>query len=844
VAREELYADLAGAILDGAPIDWAAAESSSDESDRPLLDRLKLIAALADLHRRGARPGAASAEAAQGAAGARCWGHLRVLERIGHGGFGEVYRAWDERLDREVALKLLPRRASDGESRRTKIIEEGRVLARVRHPNVVTLYGAEEIDGQVGLWMELVRGRTLEQAIADGRRSTAAEIVPLGIEICRAAAAVHAAGLLHRDIKAANVMVAEDGRVVLMDFGTGRELDDASAPLAGTPLYLAPELFRGGEPTAASDVYSIGVLLYRLLTGSYPVRARSRDELRRAHDRGERVDLATARPDLASELARAVDCAIDTDPRRRPATAEALAADLAALLPRAGGRRWPRRLAAAAAVALLLGAAWELVARRSGSFSAPSSLAGAAGRRLAGVAPSERRIVDPVIAVLPFDNLSGRADRDDFVDGLTDEILRDLARVDGLQVRSRYSAFTFKGSRDLRAVADRLGANLIVSGSVLSTDGGLRVHAQLVDPARDVPLWADRFDRKLESSGDILAVVDEIARGIVNELRLTLGQGRRRYDLDIETWELYLRARDLADRRGIDAPSRAVALFERILACDPAFAPAHAGLADAYFFLSIPTGAVTFDVAHGLMRQAAARALELDPLLAEAHAAMGVVLAREHAWERSERAFRRALELDPTLTGSYTRFSISTLRPLGRFDEAERLLETALEHDPLSLDVEREIGEIQFCTGRYDEAIATLDRVQAIDPDLTFVHLFLARALAFAGRFPEAFASFAEVERRERAAPHYLAHALVLAGRRAEAEALAVANHGKPIQATVIYAALGDLDRSFEALERLIALEPQRVPLLLTFPEMTALLDDPRMTAIRERFGLRQQREE
>ena len=241
MANDALVVGLAGAILDGTPIDWTSAESSADDEARPVVRQLKLLSAVADIHRRFPAPAPRSLSAqttvADRAEQPDSWGHLRVLERIGRGSFGEVFRAWDTRLDREVALKLLPARAATGRERAVSVIEEGRLLARVRHPNVVTIFGAERIGGRIGLWMELVRGRSLEQILDGGNLFTVADGIDVGVELCRAISAVHGAGLLHRDIKTHNVMLADDGRLVLMDFGTGRELSDVSAIApAGTPL--------------------------------------------------------------------------------------------------------------------------------------------------------------------------------------------------------------------------------------------------------------------------------------------------------------------------------------------------------------------------------------------------------------------------------------------------------------------------------------------------------------------------------------------------------------------------------------------------------------------------------
>lgn len=307
--------ELAGAVLDGTRVDWDAADSQATPDERLLVRRLKTIARIAQAHRADMLD---------------VWGPLRLLERIGHGAFGDVYRAWDSRLDREVALKLLPADPGPSNPLVTSIIEEGRLLARVRHPNVVTIYGAERIDDRVGLWMEYIDGRTLHQLVIDEqRRFLPREVETIGQTLCSAVAAVHAAGLLHRDIKAQNVMMARDGRVVLMDFGSGRDRSGQSASLAGTPLYLAPELLTAASSSSAqTDLYSIGVLLFFLLTGTYPVTAANLTALRAAHERGERRALKTLAPTVPRPLRRSVERATAPLPQQRYESAEAMATAL------------------------------------------------------------------------------------------------------------------------------------------------------------------------------------------------------------------------------------------------------------------------------------------------------------------------------------------------------------------------------------------------------------------------------------------------------------------------------------------------------------------------------------
>ncbi len=484
--NEERLEQVAATILDGRVVDWRAAESDVDEEQRRLIKHLKVVAAVAGVHR---LPDS--------------WGHLRLIERIGSGSYGDVYRAWDTRLDREVALKLLPVAPSD--NRDSSIIHEGRLLARVRHASVVTIHGAEQIDDRIGLWMEFVRGRTLAQMLAEGYRFTTAEAARIGFDLCSAVEAVHAAGLIHRDIKAHNVMLAEDGRIVLMDFGTGRELDDRSgSDLTGTPLYIAPEVLAGHPATARSDVYSLGVLLFHVLTGSYPVRGKSLEDIRSVHASNSRASLREMRPDLSAGLAHAIERAIDPAVDRRPASAAAFGRELNDTT--AGLVRRRLLYVAVASTAVLAAAAFTWRDRTPGTQGHV-----------------------PAIAVLPFENKDVASGSEEFADGLTDEIQRRLAVIDGLALRSSGSSFAFKNRpRDLRDVAAQLDVGYVLEGSVSRANNALRIDARFTRTTGDV-VWADSFERDVNG---LPAILDDISLAIVNKLRVTLGRGQRRYDLD------------------------------------------------------------------------------------------------------------------------------------------------------------------------------------------------------------------------------------------------------------------------------------------------------------------------
>ncbi len=372
---------IADSILDGHPVDWASIESESDDTDRTLLRRLWIVATIARVHR--TNPGRVSSVRATPLFSLPAkWGPLHVVEHVGAGAFADVYRASDPRLDRDVALKLLYHDDLPSEAQ-SSVIREGCLLARVRHPNVVTIYGADRIDGRIGLWMEFVRGRTLEQLLAERGVFAPCDALLVGIDLCRALSAVHGAGVLHRDVKAQNVVREESGRVVLMDFGTGHESADPAieSGLSGTPLYLAPELFQGRAASVQSDIYSLGVLLFHLVTRAYPVPGRSVADVRTAHRDGRRLRLKDLQPGLPEGFVAAIETALAGDPRRRFRSATEMAEALgSAVDPQPSAEKSLKWFAYIALVAIVVGAlaiAPRFLHRQDDAHSQPSRFAAA-----------------------------------------------------------------------------------------------------------------------------------------------------------------------------------------------------------------------------------------------------------------------------------------------------------------------------------------------------------------------------------------------------------------------------------------------------------------------------------
>jgi TolB-like protein len=433
------------------------------------------------------------------------------------------------------------------------------------------------------------------------------------------------------------------------------------------------------------------------------------------------------------------------------------------------------------------------------------------------------------IAVLPLINLNQDSADDYFADGLTGEIIRNLSIIDGLVVRSQTSSFGFKGkTQNVRETGKQLRADYIVEGSVLRAGRTLRINAHLVRVRDDFPMWSGRYDRQLT---DVFAIQDEISRGIVNSLRLKLGRGRRRYETSAEAYDLYLRARAFEIKSTAAGRNKSAGLYEQAIAKDPSFAPAFAGLGAAYAYR---TGEDRINWAGpdrveemSRMREIAEKAVQLDPLLAEAHEALGMVQARDAQWEQAEKSFHRAIELAPGSVLARTDFAIGLLLPLGRIEEAVAQFRLAEKSDPVSPDVQSNLAYALFSAGRVDEAAAHCKKP-------------CPRALILQGRAAEAIPILEEQSRSlaPAATPNYLlGYAYALAGRREDAERIA-AIHPRLIERAAIFVALGENGRAFEALNSAIPMGPVRIGRNLTWPEFAPLRGDPRLKALRNKLGI------
>ena len=861
---------LAESIADGSPVDWDAAEAGASHEDQAVVRQLRVLSSLAGLHRSIAADLSAAAPARRSSASPAIgsWAHLRLIERLGGGAFGDVYRAWDEDLERDVALKLLRTDAAGESLNASRIANEGRLLARVRHPNVVCVHGVAVHEGRVGLWMELLRGVTLEQQLAAHGPLSAREATLVGIDLCSALAAIHAAGLIHRDVKAQNVMREAGGRIVLMDLGTGREADGrglrAVPELAGTPLYFAPEIFLGAPANARTDLYSLGVLLYHLVTGSFPVRAATIDELEAAHAAGARVRLRDARADLPAGFVRVVDRAIAADSSARFETAGAFEAALAETLNEAAAapttvvpqmphvepssaaaRTWARGTLVAASIAaliVLVFIGWPVL-RRLGSRDAASGVGVPAGAVRS-------------IAVLPLANLSGDPAQEYFADGITDELIGTLGRLGGVNVISRTSTMQFKGSaKTVKEIARALNVEAVLEGSVrMVGDAGsgagarrVRVNARLIYAGTDTQLWDRAFEA---TASDVLALNDQVVKAIGEAIHARLASRQPAPPAqDFDTFDLYLKGRYYWNARTEEGLKRSVQYFQEAIARRPDFALAHAGLADAYSLLGY-YGFVPGPESRTRAAAAATRALQLDDTLAEAHGSLAVLHYYKYELDDAEREYRRALELKPGYATAHQWFGYE-LAQRGRTAEAIAEMRRAIELDPLSVGVNGGYGAVLIYARQFDEAIAQLAKTAQMDPAFPRTHTELAKAYLLKGARDRA------VEEAQRAAAlgvrDVLVHAQIAyvnaaAGRRGDAQrALRTildryrqGDTSAAMAAAVAYTALGDRDQAFQWLERARAISDPEVTGVKMDPEFDPLRGDPRFAKLLAAIGMAQ----
>ncbi len=768
-------------------------------------------------------------------------GDAYTVEReLGGGGMSQVFVAMENRLGRRVVVKVLRPEIAAGTSV-DRFEREMAFCARCSHPHIVPLLTTGDVDGLPYFTMPLVEGESLRDRLGQGTPLTIDEVTRLLSELADALAYAHRQGVVHRDIKPENILL-HDGHAVLADFGVAKALHMATQTgsalqttgvglVIGTPAYMAPEQAMG-DPALdhRADLYALGVVAYESLTGRPPFSGVSVPALISAQMTSTPPPLARARPDCPAALASLIGRLLAKNPAERPQTADEVVALLRPVAAGSGDSRPSRRaLALGGAVLLAVLAAIGLALRRP---------------RPPVVAPAATA---PSVAVLPFENIGGDSATNYFSDGMSEELISALGRLEGLRVASRTSSFAARAqSGDVREIGRRLAVAAVLEGSVRRDGPRVRVTARLVDVARDSQLWVGEYDNRLEN---VFAVQDTIAHAIAGALKVTLAGGRAialvaRGPTDPEAHDLYLRGRYFLAARNPASVHRAIDAFHAALARDSNYALAQAGLADAYS-LGVPFADFSPADAFPPAKAAARRALALDSTLAEVHVSLGIIaMFHDWDWAEAERRFSRATQLNPSSAQAWL-FHSWYLLLTGRADQAQAEIERARTLDPLSLIINTRVASFFHFRGHDAEAIPAFQR--ALQIDSTFAHARVGLALSYAmlGRFTEALAlptplepMLGNFEVGESAVVQ------ALAGRRAEAKRTLVELEGfrkrRYVGADAFaagYTALGDTEAAFAELERAYRERSFTLVIDRIEPIYAPLHRDPRWAALMARLN-------
>jgi eukaryotic-like serine/threonine-protein kinase len=748
-------------------------------------------------------------------------GHYLVLDKLGSGGMGDVYVAEDTKLSRRVALKFLRPDIADARDSRARFLREARAAAALNHPNIVHLYSVEEAGDLVFITMELVEGRSLRQLLRDGTGLPLAKTISFAAQMADGLASAHAVGIVHRDLKPGNVMITDDERVKILDFGVAKFVEpistaDPEGPTTsedetsgrgavGTAGYMSPEQALGRPVDARADLFALGVVLFEMATGRAPFQGDTAAAVFDHLLNRPQPPLRTLKPTLPRSLDVIIDKALEKDPDRRYASAGELLRDLRAV-----------------------DVSMSSSAHSAATFTEP-------GRSSS-------------IAVLPFVDLSPGKDQEYFCHGITEEIINALSRVHGMHVISRTSAFAFQGKDvEVTEIGRRLRVGTVLEGSVRKAGDHVRIIAQLVNAGDGYQIWSKRFERELS---DVFAIQDEIAAGILDEFRIRPDAAPlERASINVPAHDAYLKGMYALNKWTDAAVRHAIVDFNEAIAQDADFAPPYAALAEAHVWLYSSLGILPARETVPHARWAVNRALALEPSLAHAHKVRGLI-AMNHDWDRSgaEQALTRALQVGPgsASTHLWNAWRLAVLER--RHDLALIELEQAERLDPLDLQVKTQIGYVHHFRHDLDRAIAQFEKVVAVEPSFAFAHYALGDACTQRGQYDRAIEEFNKaIELGGRSVNHVgvLGYTYARSGNRDRANehlqeltARAADGYVSPMWFALVHLGLSDLERLFHWLNRAFEERDGSLILVNAAVEFDPVREDARFKGLLDRMGV------
>ena len=752
--------------------------------------------------------------------------HYTILEKLGEGGMGVVYKAEDTKLKRTVALKVLPPHSVGGEEEKARFLREAQAAAAIHHPNVCTVYEIDEYDGRMFLAMAYLEGQDLAHKLADGPLELK-EAVDIAVQIAQGLQAAHDKNTVHRDVKPANIMLTNEGQAVIMDFGLAHlpgtsRLTRADSTL-GTTAYMSPEQASGAEIDHRSDLWSAGVVYYEMVSGKLPFWGEYEQAIMYSIFNEEPAPLSAPRADIPDELRQIVEKILEKRPEQRYQTAAELLSDLTSL----------KRIIEVPEL--------SLTAQTAVHPTAPSSFRQSSASRLRAA---------PSVAVLPLVNMSRDEENEYFADGVTEDIISALTKLGSLRVAARNSAFQFKGKTpDTREVGRKLKVDTVLSGSVRWAGNRLRVTVQLSSVSDGFEIWSERYDRVME---DVFEIQDEISRAVVDKLKVELtGNAEEpivgRSTESMEAYGLYLKGRHELRKLTREGFHKSIEYYEQSIEADANYVQPYVGLGINYGYLAV----------HGwvppkqVMPKAAGyanKAIQLDESSAEAHTLLAMY-QHWYVWDfkGAEESYQRALQLNPGEVECLTMYAL-LMAVTERRKEAISFAKRALQWDPLSLDANRFVAYIYYLTRRYDEAAELSRQLRQKEPNYFPATWTIGMVAAHKGDFDTAITAWRRA--RDLAGSDPISEAglgwsLGIAGR--TEEALSILDDFKKRQGEQyfsnysiawVYLGLKDWDSTFEWLEKAYEEREGLIIQLAAESLWDPLRDDPRFRDLLGRLGL------